>query len=579
MGEPAGGVRQNRDAIWLVATMLVVLALFVPLLNPYWVPVSDSDAYLAMARSVARGQGVRFNNQPVAVVPPGWPILLGTAMKLSSSFLVLKLVLLAGLMVFLGACWWVIRRSLPAWQASLAIVLSALIYEVSRHVYTFHAEPAFGAVLGVILLLAATLHAWSGSAQREPAERGRGGAGLSVSILLLLLLSGACALLVTIRWAAVLTWPIIAAILLAGELGPRINRRWIAAILSAAGIFVTFFALRAAVRVERSQLDPLYAHNLAMPDRPRVATLSDRVDRVLHSGVWLTDLLWEGASRASQRFEPLKHTGLIGFGLLIIATIDGLRRRRWLPLAILGYMMVLIWIWPRPVARYFFPIAPLLIAEMFVGAAVLLGWLMKRCEGRHLNVATNAAIGTLAGSIVLCSVVPYANQVAQQRAKNFYASYRGGAFQSLVNVAHKLHELNAPAGSIAMSRLEFVGRDEQKSTNSYLRAAIFVIDRPIRVLPPSLMAQPTRRLIGWSQRASVQYSLYQQRRRIVTRAAATSTSSISPATAPIMRVRYGPAEWSIVTVHRGRLRHVPLRAVENWPRHVPGLPRGRAASR
>ncbi|HWP39725.1 MAG TPA: hypothetical protein VNL70_02280, partial [Tepidisphaeraceae bacterium] len=333
------------------------------------------------------------------------------------------------------------------------------------------------------------------------------------------------------------------------------------------------------VRVERSQLDPLYAHNLAMPDRPRVASLSDRVDRILHSGVWLTDLLWEGAARASQRFQPLGHTGLIGLALVMIAAIDGVWRRRWLGLAILGYMMVLIWIWPRPVARYFVPIAPLLIAEMFAGAAVLMRWLMSRRQG-GLHVGTNLAIGCVAGSILLCSVAPYMNQVAQQRASNFYASFRGGAFQSLVNVAYKLHELNAPAGSIAMSRLEFVGRDQQKSTNSYLRAAIFVTDRPIRVLPPSLMAQPTRRLIGWSQRANVQYSLYQQRRRIVTRAAAaTSISTSSAATAPIVRVRHGPPEWSIVTVHRGRLRHVPLQQIENWPRHVPGLSKARAGSR
>src|SRR4051794_38204171 len=86
--------RLSDWALWLV-TMVTVVSLLVPLINPYWVPVSDSDAYLAIGRSLALGQGYTFNGHPVAVVPPGWPLILAAAMQVTTSFWCLKLMLLA----------------------------------------------------------------------------------------------------------------------------------------------------------------------------------------------------------------------------------------------------------------------------------------------------------------------------------------------------------------------------------------------------------------------------------------------------------------------------------------------------
>src|SRR5436190_10639214 len=79
--------------VWIALT-ITVTALYLLLYNPYWVPGGDSELYLAVARNWAIGRGHMFNGQSVSICPPGWPLLLAGAMKISPSFALLKLITL-----------------------------------------------------------------------------------------------------------------------------------------------------------------------------------------------------------------------------------------------------------------------------------------------------------------------------------------------------------------------------------------------------------------------------------------------------------------------------------------------------
>ena len=54
-------------------TLGLLLTLYLLLQNPYWVPSGDGEFYIAAARSLATGEGYRFNGLPIGSAPPGWP--------------------------------------------------------------------------------------------------------------------------------------------------------------------------------------------------------------------------------------------------------------------------------------------------------------------------------------------------------------------------------------------------------------------------------------------------------------------------------------------------------------------------
>ena len=63
--------RRHAWRIW-IALLVIISALYLLLWNPYWVPGGDSELYIAAARSLALGQGYRFNGQSISISPPGW---------------------------------------------------------------------------------------------------------------------------------------------------------------------------------------------------------------------------------------------------------------------------------------------------------------------------------------------------------------------------------------------------------------------------------------------------------------------------------------------------------------------------
>src|SRR5262245_51244357 len=95
--------------IWAAVTT-TVLAIYLLLLNPYWVPGGDSELYLAVARNWVLGRGHIFNGQPVSICPPGWPLVLAAAMKISPRFLLLKSITLLCMAGAMSMWYWILLR-------------------------------------------------------------------------------------------------------------------------------------------------------------------------------------------------------------------------------------------------------------------------------------------------------------------------------------------------------------------------------------------------------------------------------------------------------------------------------------
>ena len=73
---PAGpeGARLARRRLWLVAA--VIAAIYLAGVPARWWPTPDSAMYLGLGRSLAEGEGYRFNGEPCTVVTPGLPWIL-----------------------------------------------------------------------------------------------------------------------------------------------------------------------------------------------------------------------------------------------------------------------------------------------------------------------------------------------------------------------------------------------------------------------------------------------------------------------------------------------------------------------
>src|SRR5690349_1030310 len=81
------GITSNIDRRCQLLILLILLVFYGLLQNRYWVPAGDSEFYIAAARSLAKGEGYRFNGLRVASAPPGWPAIMAAVMTITPYFL------------------------------------------------------------------------------------------------------------------------------------------------------------------------------------------------------------------------------------------------------------------------------------------------------------------------------------------------------------------------------------------------------------------------------------------------------------------------------------------------------------
>src|SRR5439155_14318727 len=128
----------------IVAIIVVsLLAIYGLLQNRYWVPSGDSEVYISIARNLARGDGYKFNGQPVAMVPPGWPVVMAGVMKLTPYFLPLKLMAMSCMIGFFAIGYWIARRFVSPTKAAAVILLTSILSVVYPATYWLVSEGLF----------------------------------------------------------------------------------------------------------------------------------------------------------------------------------------------------------------------------------------------------------------------------------------------------------------------------------------------------------------------------------------------------------------------------------------------------
>lgn len=186
----------------------------------------DSEYYLAIARNLANGQGFVWNNEPVLLVPPGWPVFLAGAMRISSSMAFLNLIPLAGSLLGLVLWYGVLVHITSPKRAFAIMCVVGVLFSYNRFAQHFYSECIFLPLLAAALLLAFRI---------------RDGHVRYTSMFGLLTL---CCLLVLVRWAALFYWPILATACLSSQPWRQQKTALLAVALSGLVIGGTLLATR-----------------------------------------------------------------------------------------------------------------------------------------------------------------------------------------------------------------------------------------------------------------------------------------------------------------------------------------------
>ena len=523
LGPYARPPRRWGDRQVFFATMSFVALLYAGLYHPYWARGGDSELYLVIARNLVRGKGYTYNGQPVGLVPPLWPLVLGLMMWVTPVVGVLKLALPLCFLIFLGCAYRVLRRFARPWVCAASIALTASFQGLVTLTLWFHSDALFFALSWVALLLAVQSqeHFDAGEKRWPWLWRAVAATGLL------------CAAVAT-RWPGVLWWPVVAMAFLNGRhfflptgdrrsvrlpLRPRrLDGMWLAALLSGAAVVLTFFALRHAIKVDPSQIDPRYdsfvTGNYDLINQYERPTIGTHVNRLLRGPEWLSVLYWNelGHSPGPVLGRPLmlyaSRLAAVTVIPLAAAVWVGLRRRNWLWLGVGGAWLPVVATWPHAIDRYSGPVSPFLVCGTILGTV----WLAKRFR-------TRLPYYVMAVPLAVCLLYNGGRYGLEVWARlDYFDRYEGGVQPSLNRIAAYLRQ-NQPAtgGEVAVTRTGIKSADMDERMNKVRgvrRNLIFLSDTPAIDVPAVDVFSPGEDwFIPWSAARRVRYFVLMPKQR------------------------------------------------------------------
>jgi hypothetical protein len=499
-------------AIW-ITSVAISGVLFGFLANRHWVPGGDSEVYVATARNLllrhfSLTRGFVFNGQPMNMVPPGWPYVLAAAMTFSSRFAFLKLLALLSMLGSLVFAYPVCRRFAPPSVAGAVVVMTAILSHVFPLTFWLHSDALF-CLLGTASFLVA-LQIGEG---RTEAWR--------IALLCIL-----CSAAVTVRWAGLLNWIVVAGAVMNGRgepIGfhsfglsywsnifgrfgqwlkrPRVSRAAIAMVLSGAATFSTFIAWRFELRVTAQQAAMIKeaggAEESGLDSRADASTHTEYglmnatdsgwrgyVARGFSWGDWFSFLFWQPF-----RFHAIKLVNAVSVAVgwlvaipLLYLVVRGLAQRQWIWPAVALYAFLLAMSWPHPNARYLVPIAFLLLVSIWAGTSAIV---LAHPAARSL---TRIAIVLFVVTYVLCNGTLYGVEVWAQRSSDFYGTYEAGLNEDLISADHWLSNHHVPTNeSIACSERYVNLSTSARTSKLGLRVTTMLTGRPIITIPKRYM--------------------------------------------------------------------------------------------
>jgi hypothetical protein len=404
----------------------------------------------------------------------------------------------------------------PPVPAAGIIVLTALLSHVFPLTFWLHSDALFCLVGTASFLLALQI--------------GEGRGGGFTGVLRIVLLCVLCAAAVTVRWAGVLNWIVVAGALVnrrglglytkqpkAAEHGTAQSdtsvswREWLkrevcalsflALVLSGFSTAGTFFLWRTLLAVTPQQATAIReaggAEETGMDTRADAMTskaydlfnadaagFKGYIGRVLCWGDWFSFLFWQPF-----RFHAIKWLNtvstLVGWLVilpLIFLVITSVARGQFLWPAVAVYGFLLAMTWPHPNARYLVPIAFLLLAGIWAGSAeIATRW--PQFEG-----LLRMAIVLFVSSYVLCNGALYGVEVWAQRSQDFYATYEAGLNQDLISASHWLINHHVPWNEAIACSERYVNLSTSARTSKLgLRVTTMLTGRPIITIPKKYM--------------------------------------------------------------------------------------------
>jgi hypothetical protein len=493
----AGAVEQERP--WRPGLLLVlILGVFYGILqNGQWVPISDADLYIAVARNLVLGKGFVFNGLPVQATPPGWPLFLAGAMRVSSSFwflgIVQILLMLGALLLFYRI---MLRLTTPG-RAFLVCLTLGVLSPAYHRTLMLYTEPLFCVLLAGAILLAVQVNEGRGAGWRLPA------------------LVALCIAASSVRWAGVLLSPVVAGALLSGHLRPAWNKLWVTAALVVVLSGATFLALRYMPSPVPNQTvakveDQTEITTYTARKHPIVRRLRGAAGRAPWAGLWFAELVAEPA-HIERTFLPVRiGVNLVGwvlFGFVMAGTVPFVRRRQWMLPAAFLYSLVLIVLWGKPVARYLVPVGPLLILALLDGVDML-ARVGPSPRWRQLSRLTMAVLFV---GIAVNNLSLYAVDLWKLHSRDFYGGYFAGQAKPLIAIADYLKSQHVKDCEVATIRIDLQWEGVSPSMGFFLeiRGLSLLIDRTILLAPRNLSQQsPNAELAQWLGDNKVKYYVY-----------------------------------------------------------------------
>ncbi|MEM1010751.1 MAG: hypothetical protein AAGI46_00870 [Planctomycetota bacterium] len=545
------------------AVLAVATALFLTY-HGYWTPGGDSDLYAAVARNLARGDGFTYANEPVKIIPPGWPIVLAGLMRFSVEMGFLKLAQMLMLGVGLLLLYPVLRRYASPRLAATGVGLTAFMHPVYPLATWMHTEPLF-VLLGSGAMLTATLFS----------ERGRWPWLMATVVLL--------SASVFVRYSGIFGWIVVAAIL-----ASRVDVRWsrrlgpmaISGVTTIATLALLLFVIRPTTEAGPDFVDetdpnrttefvldnalppsdPLATRpSEARPDLDEAAvvqesrghgnpfTSNDRSNlaieyatRVANTGLWASWALFYPSRFASGLPGLNVVVAIIGWlALAAVAVTAGrsLRKGHYLPLGVLAFVATFALLWPNPNARYLVPVLPLLVVFVWQGvtrrAETGPSVIPSTAEGPRptsgdrpdevLRLAPLAQDDGGAGRRRQWGVVAFAAMLVVANAPLFLVDatlakrpsllpgrFEAGHAATLVAAADHMRQADVADGQVAVSN-RHINFDKIRPLPTGSRAVVVLLDVAPRPMPGPVPDEPWDPWLAvWMSETGTRFYLYQE---------------------------------------------------------------------
>jgi hypothetical protein len=465
-----------RNCAWIG---LILLCAYFLLQNAYWAAGPDTAFYITIARNLALHRGFVFNRAAVGNIPPLWPLLLSSAMKISPQFRFINLIPMTCLIGASMMWYWVLRRMAEPRRAFQATLLSAFLYPWYSSSIQLRSEAFFCLVFTAALLVAYHI-----------SENHRG--WWRIPLLLVL-----CIVMVNIRFAGLVGSAVVASILISGQRQIVLNRQWVAMVLALTLTAGSFMGIRYALK---HVIPKAAAAGVIRPGagdvgedvnkEPGLVSVFDHagplryVGRALFAGQWVGSALWMPLHIAVSSVPLAIAVNILGWWLLFLYYAYAWRLARsqqFILFGVAAYCAAIILRWPVVNPRYLVPVLPLVLTGIWQGCDHVRSILRKPAAITFFRLGTATFVFTL----LFSNAALFAVDAYIARNPRFYHLYNAGEVEQLLAATNAVERLHVADGQVAVNG-RIINLNRERPNGFSMRGLVMLTDRGIGLIPNKL---------------------------------------------------------------------------------------------